>query len=54
LIVEVGKSTQASLVSATVVEQFARASQILVVEPISEVEQDLVFEVERELFSLSV
>jgi hypothetical protein len=39
---------------AAVLEQFARASLVSAVEPISEVEQELVSEVGCELFSLSV
>jgi hypothetical protein len=39
---------------ATIVEQLAQASRVSVVEPISEVEQELISEVEWELFSLLV
>jgi hypothetical protein len=39
---------------AAVMEQLARASQVSVVEMISEVEQELASEVERESFSLLV
>jgi hypothetical protein len=49
-----GQSVRASRMFATVVEQFVRASLISAAEPISEVEQKLDYEVEWELFSLSV
>jgi hypothetical protein len=39
---------------AAIVEQFARASLVTAAEPIFEVEQEFVFEVEWELFSLLV
>jgi hypothetical protein len=39
---------------ATVVDLFVQASQVSVVEPISEVEQELVSDGKQELFFLSV
>jgi hypothetical protein len=54
LTVEVGQSAQASLALTTVVEQFVQASLVSAVEPIFEVERELVSEVEYELFSLLV
>jgi hypothetical protein len=54
LTVEVGLSVWASRALVALVEQFAQASRVLAAERVSEVEWDLAFEVEKEVFFLLV